>query len=94
MGKKSNILYNLKLQNSSSGVHTPRESILKIGGHSSLILNQFAQSSSKSDFKILESSTGGKFPLHDPRRSVKPIQYMGDEFEIERGNSKLASLRL
>ena len=90
MGKKSNILYNLKLQNSSSGVHTPRESILKIGGHSSLIPNQFAQSSSKSNFKILESSNGGKVPLHGPRRTVKPSQYMGDEFEIQRGKFKVS----
>ncbi|CAD6229334.1 unnamed protein product [Miscanthus lutarioriparius] len=89
MGKKSEILYNSKLQNSSSSVHTPRESVLKIGGHPSLIPNQFAQSSSKSDFKISESSTGGKVPLHGPRRTVKPSQYMGDEFEIEKGKFKV-----
>ena len=72
MGKKSEILYNSKLQNSSSSVHTPRESVSKIGGHPSLIPNQFAQSSSKSYLKISKSSTGGKVPLCGPRRTVKP----------------------
>ena len=90
MGKKSEILYNSIFQNSNSSVHTPRESVLKIGGHSSLILNQFAQSSSKSDFKISKSSTGGKVPLHGPRRTVKPSQYKGDEFEIEKGKFKVS----
>ena len=90
MGKKSEILYNSIFQNSNSSVHTLRESISKMGGHPSLIPNQFAQSSSKSDFKISKSSTSGKVPLHGPRRTVKPSQYMGDEFEIQRGKFKVS----
>ncbi|CAD6202770.1 unnamed protein product [Miscanthus lutarioriparius] len=81
-------------QKLSSSVHTPPESDLKIGGHSSLIPNQFAQSSSKSDFKISKSSTGGKVPLHGPRRSVKPSQYMGDEFEKEREKFKVSKSQI
>lgn len=89
MGKKSEIVYNSRFQKSSSGLVSPRKSASKISGYPSVIPNKFGDSSSKSDFKLPESSTGGKAPLHGPRRTVKPSRVLGDEFEIERAKFKV-----
>ncbi|CAD6259309.1 unnamed protein product [Miscanthus lutarioriparius] len=89
MGKKSEVVYNSKLQNSSSGLLTSKKSLSKIHGYPSVSPNQFAGSSGKSDSKVSNSSTGGKVPLHGPRRNVKPNRFYSDEFEIERGKFKV-----
>lgn len=86
MGKKSEAAYNSKLQ---SGFGSSRNSLSKTHGYPSLSPNQFARSSSKSDFKLSDSSTGGKVPIHGPRRVVKPSSCLGDEFEIERTKFKV-----
>ncbi|OQU92436.1 hypothetical protein SORBI_3001G343766 [Sorghum bicolor] len=94
MGKKSEALYDSKLQSSRSGLVTPRPSVSKVHGYPSVIGNQFSRSSSKSDFKISESSTGGKVPLHGPRRVVKPSHYVSDEFEIQRVKFKVSKSQI
>jgi hypothetical protein len=33
-----------------------------------------------SDFKVRNSSTGGKVPIHGPRRPVAPSRYLSDDF--------------
>jgi len=33
------------------------------------------------DFKSRDSSTGGKVPIHGPRRMVSPSRYYGDDFD-------------
>jgi hypothetical protein len=33
-----------------------------------------------SDFKVRNSSTGGKVPIHGPRRPVAPNRYLSDDF--------------
>lgn len=83
MGKKSEVVYNSRVQKSSGGLDSPRKSELNISGYPSLIRNKFADSSSKSGLKLTRSSTGGKLPIHGPRWNVKPSHAMGDEFEIE-----------
>jgi hypothetical protein len=86
---KPEVVYNSKLQNLSSGLLTPHKSLSKVHGYPSLSLNQFVGSSSKSDFKVSDSSTGGKVLIHGPRRTVKPSRFYSDEFEIERPKFKL-----
>jgi hypothetical protein len=94
MGKKLEDVYNSKLQKSTSGSVSARNSLSKTHGYPCISPNQFGGSSSKSNFKISDSSTGGKVPIHGPRRLVKPSHVISDEFEIERLNSKLTSLKL
>lgn len=84
MDKKTEVVYNSKLQKSSSVLLTPDKSLKKIRGYPSLSPNQFVGSSSKSDFKVSDSSTGGKLPIHGPRRNVKPSHFYSYEFEIKR----------
>jgi hypothetical protein len=84
MEKKTEVVYNSKLQKSSSVLLTPDKSLKKICGYPSLSPNQFVGSSSKSYFKVSDSSTGGKLPIHGPRRNVKPSHFYSYEFEIKR----------
>jgi hypothetical protein len=45
---------------------------------------------SGSDFKSRDSSTGGKVPLHGPRRMVYPSRFYGDEFDTLQGKFKVS----
>lgn len=87
--KKSKDVYNSNLKKTTSGSISARNSLSKTRGYPWLSPNQFAGSSSKSDFKISDSSTGGKVPIHGPRRPVKPSRVISDEFEIERVKFKV-----
>ncbi|KAG0518195.1 hypothetical protein BDA96_09G154600 [Sorghum bicolor] len=85
MGKKSDALYNSKLHSSMSAF----KSLSKTRGYPCPSPNSFGGSSSKSDFKLSDSSTGGKVPIHGPRRAVFPSGIMSDEFDIVRVTFKV-----
>jgi hypothetical protein len=85
MGKKSDALYNSKLHSSMSAF----KSLSKTRGYPCPSPNSFGGSSSKSDFKLSDSSTGGKVPIHGPRRAVFPSRIMSDEFDIVRVTFKV-----
>jgi hypothetical protein len=89
MGKKSEDVYNSKLQKSTSVSVSTRNSLSKTRGYPFVSPNKFGGSSSKSDFKISDSSIGGKVPIHGPRRLVKPSRGFSDEFEIGRFKFKV-----
>ncbi|XP_021314320.1 uncharacterized protein LOC8075699 isoform X2 [Sorghum bicolor] len=85
MGKKSDALYNSKLHSPKSAF----KSLSKTRGYPCPSPNSFGGSSSKSDFKLSDSSTGGKVPIHGPRRAVFPSRIMSDEFDIVRVTFKV-----
>ena len=89
MGKKSKDVYISKLHKSTSGSVSAHNSLSKTHGYPCISPNQFGGSSSKFDFKISDYSTGGKLPIHSPRRIIKPSHVMSDEFEIERVKFKV-----
>lgn len=89
MGKKSEDVYNSKLK-SSCGLESSHRSLSKTFGYPSQTPNEFGGSSSHTHFMILDHSTGGKPPLHGPRRPVVPSRVMRDDFEIERGKFKVS----
>lgn len=71
-------------------MQSSRRSLSKTHGYPCFTPNEFAGSSSKSEFKIRDSSTGGKVSIHGPRRIVVPSRLMRDEFEIERAEFKVS----
>lgn len=83
MVKKSALLYNAQMDivgTSKSALGVQRK-ILAYPSQSSLDVEFVG---SRSDFKVRNSSTGGKAPIHGPRRVVFPSRYLGDEFAIQR----------
>jgi len=86
---KSEEVYNSKVQKSIVHLDSSRKSELNISSYPSLKRNKFADSSSKYSLNLTQSSTGGKLPLHGPRRTVFPSRAMGDEFEIERAKFRV-----
>jgi len=46
------------------------------------------------DFKSRDSSTGGKVPVHGPRRMVCPSRYYGDEFDILQDKFKVSKSKI
>lgn len=89
MRNKSEEVYNSKVQKSIVHLDSSRKSELNISSYPSLKRNKFADSSSKYSLNLTQSSTGGKLPLHGPRRTVFPSRAMGDEFEIERAKFRV-----
>lgn len=90
IGKTLEGVYNSKLKSSSSAHQSSRRSLSKTYGYPCLTPNECGGSSSKSDFKVSDSSTGGKLPAHGPRRTVVPNCLLRDDFEMERGNFKVS----
>lgn len=85
-------MYNSKLKKFSDGLQSSHISLSKTRGYPSP--NEFASSSSKSDYKISYSSTSGKVPLYGPRRNVMPSHYVHDKFEVDRAKFKVNKFQI
>nr|TKW20037.1 hypothetical protein SEVIR_4G059200v2 [Setaria viridis] len=78
MVQKADALYNANSNNFKSSIQTP--SVRKIHvcpSNSSLDPESFQKFP---DYKVRNSSTGGKVPIHGPRRLVVPSHFLADKF--------------
>ncbi|OQU85390.1 hypothetical protein SORBI_3004G230700 [Sorghum bicolor] len=94
MGKKSEDVYNSNVNKSIPGLKSSHQSLSKTLGYACSTPIEGAGGSSRSDFKIRDSSTGGKVPIHGPRRLVVPSRKIRDEFEIERSKFKISKSQI
>ncbi|KAG0534045.1 hypothetical protein BDA96_04G244900, partial [Sorghum bicolor] len=94
MGKKSEDVYNSNVNKSIPGLKSSHQSLSKTLGYPCSTPIEGAGGSSRSDFKIRDSSTGGKVPIHGPRRLVVPSRKIRDEFEIERSKFKISKSQI
>jgi len=80
--KKSDALYNSKFEKTRSRMSTqsPYLSLGKTHGFPTDSSIDPECSASRSDFKVRNSSTGGKIPLHGARRMVYPSRVLIDDF--------------
>jgi hypothetical protein len=75
-------MYNLKLGKSRMSSHTSFISLGNTHGFpvdSSIDPEGYAN---HSDFKVMNSSTGGKIPIHGPRRMVHPTRVLMEYFVV------------
>ena len=84
MTKKSDALYNSKFEKTRSRMSTqsPYLSLGKTHGFPTDSSIDPECSASRSDFKVRNSSTGGKIPLHGARRMVYPSWVLIDDFVV------------
>lgn len=78
MVRKSEALYNAQFQNLRDAETPPP--IPKVHAYPTQSSLDGELCGNQSDFKVRNSSTGGKAPAHGPRRAVFPSRYLGDEF--------------
>lgn len=82
MSKKSDEMYNLKLQKSIPLVSTPQCSHPSSSGPS----NDYPSQSFS--FRAKNSTTGGKLPIHGPRRVAKPGPLFRDDYVTGSSDNK------
>jgi hypothetical protein len=78
MVKKAEVIYNSNQKSLKSPVQTSSISRVHVCPSNSSIEPQCG--AMLSDFKVRNSSTGGKVPIHGPRRPVAPNRYLSDDF--------------
>jgi hypothetical protein len=78
MVKKAEVIYNSNKKSLKSPVQTPSISRVHVFPSNSSIEPQCG--AMLSDFKVRNSSTAGKVPIHGPRRPVAPSHYLSDDF--------------
>ncbi|RLN32891.1 hypothetical protein C2845_PM03G09860 [Panicum miliaceum] len=93
MVKKSELSYNAQMDKVGivKSAFGPEPKIQAYPTQSSLD-SDFA--GNRLDFKVGNSSTGGKAPVHGPRRAVFPSRYLGDDFAIERNKYHVTKSKL
>lgn len=84
MSKKSDAIYNSILDISKSSLQSPQPNISKHHCYPSVSSLDPEAVANCSDFKVRDSSTGGKLPKHGPRRPVFPSRVLSDDFVLER----------
>jgi hypothetical protein len=82
MVKKAEVIYNANQKSLKSPVQTPSTSQVHVYPSNSSIEPQHG--AMLSDFKVRNSSTGGKVPIHGPRRLVAPSRYLSDDFVTQK----------
>jgi hypothetical protein len=80
MVKKAEVIYNSNHKSLKSPVQTPSISRVHVCPSNSSIEPQYG--AMLSDFKVRNSSTGGKVPIHGPRRPVAPSRYLSDDYDL------------
>jgi hypothetical protein len=78
MVKKAEVIYNANQKSLKSPVQTPSTSQVHVCPSNASIEPQ--RGAMLSDFKVRNSSTGDKVPIHGPRRPVAPSRYLSDDF--------------
>ncbi|XP_066347967.1 uncharacterized protein [Miscanthus floridulus] len=96
--KKSDAMYNSNLENMRMSTQTPCFSLGKTHGFPADLSVNPESLANRSDFKVRDSSTGGKVPLHGPRRMVCPNRvlindFIGNEDKFKPSPSELANYK-
>ncbi|OQU78171.1 hypothetical protein SORBI_3009G170600 [Sorghum bicolor] len=80
--KKSDDLYNLKFGKLRMTSQTSSISLGNTHGFPADSSIDPESLANRSDFKVRNSSTGGKIPIHGPRRMVRPSRVLIDDYDV------------
>ena len=91
-------MYNSNLENMRMSTQTPCFSLGKTHGFPTDLSVNPESLANRSDFKVRDSSTSGKVPLHGPRRMVCPNRvlindFIGNEDKFKPSPSELANYK-